>query len=104
MIDSTGTMAGIDGITEEDPRLRDFQKTPLADEFLYGWVPGNDQVIFPEGAAKRIRAGSDLILNIHYAPSAKADQDQSEVRLYFARKPVKQVVKTLTLTENSITN
>ncbi|GAB3023491.1 monooxygenase [Spirosoma pulveris] len=104
MIDSTGTMAGIDGITEEDPRLRDFQKTPLADEFLYGWVPGNDRVTFPEGAAKRIRAGSDLILNIHYSPSAKADQDQSEVRLYFARKPVERVVKTLTLTENNVTN
>ncbi|ADB40211.1 c-type cytochrome [Spirosoma linguale] len=104
MIDSTGTMAGIDGISEEDPRLREFQKTPLADEFLYGWVPGNDRVTFPEGAAKRIRAGSDLILNIHYAPSAKADQDQSEVRLYFARKPVERVVKTLTLTENNVTN
>ncbi|GAB2524339.1 c-type cytochrome [Spirosoma aerophilum] len=104
MIDSTATMAGIDGITEEDPRLRNFQKTPLADEFLYGWVPGNDRVTFPEGAAKRIRAGSDLILNIHYSPSAKVDQDQSEVRLYFARKPVERIVKTLTLTENNVTN
>ncbi|MCX6219175.1 hypothetical protein [Spirosoma sp.] len=104
MIDSTGTMAGIDGITEEDSRLQEFQKTPLADEFLYGWVPGNDRVTFPAGAAKLIRAGSDLILNIHYSPSAKADQDQSEVRLYYARKPVERVVKTLTLTENNVTN
>lgn len=104
MVDSTGTMAAINGITEDDPRLHDFQKTPLADEFLYGWVPGNDRVTFPAGAAKRIRAGSDLILNIHYSPSSKEDRDQSEVRLYFARKPVQRVVQTLTLTENNITN
>ena len=104
MVDSTGTMAGIDGIAEDDPHLRDFQQTPLADEFLYGWVPGNDRVTFPPGTAKRIRAGSDLILNIHYAPSAKADQDQSEVRLYFAKTPVEHVVQTLSLTENNVTN
>lgn len=104
MVDSTGTMAGINGIAEDDPELRNFQKMPLADEFLYGWVPGNDRVTFPTGAAKRIRAGSDLLLNIHYAPSAKADQDQSEVRLYFAKKPVERVVRTLSLTENSVSN
>lgn len=104
MVDSTGTMAGIDGIAEADSRLSDFQKTPLADEFLYGWVPGNDRVAFPAGSAKRIRAGSDLILNIHYSPSPNAAQDQSEVRLYFAKKPVQRVVGTLTLTENNVTN
>ena len=104
MVDSTGTMAAIDGISEDDPQLRNFQKTPLADEFLYGWVPGNDRVTFPAGAAKLIRAGSDLILNIHYSPSAKADQDQSEVHIYFAQKPVERIVHTLTLTEKNITN
>ena len=104
MVDSTGTMAGIDGISEDDPHLRDFQRPPLADEFWSGWVPGNDRVTFPAGAAKRIRAGSDLILNIHYAPSAKAEEDRSEVRLYFAKAPVERVVKTLSLTENNISN
>ena len=104
MIDSTGTMAGIDGLREDDPRLRLFQQTPLADEFLYGWVPGNDRVTFPAGTAKRIRAGSDLILNIHYAPSAQPETDQSEVRLYLSREPAPRPVQTLTLTERQITN
>ena len=104
MVDSTGTMANIDGMAEDDPRLLDFQKTPLADEFLYGWVPGNDRVTFPEGSAKRIRTGSDLILNIHYSPSPNPAQDQSEVRLYFAKKPVERAVRTLILTENNISN
>ncbi len=104
MVDTTGTMAGIDGMAEDDPRVNSFQKTPLADEFLYGWVPGNDRVIFPSGTAKRLRAGSDLIVNIHYAPSGKPDTDQSEIRLYFAKTPVTNEVKTLTITENNISN
>ena len=104
MVDTTATMAGIDGMAEDDPRVNSFQKTPLADEFLYGWVPGNDRVTFPPGSAKRLRAGSDLIVNIHYAPSGKADTDQSEIRLYFAKTPVIREVKTLTITENNISN
>lgn len=104
MIDSTGTMAAIDGMAETDPHTSQFQRTPLADEFLYGWVPGNDRVTFPAGTAKRIRAGSDLILNVHYSASAKPDVDQSEVRLYFAKVPVTQPVQTLALTENDVTN
>ncbi len=104
MVDTTGTMAGIDGMAEDDPNVSSFQKTPLADEFLYGWVPGNDRVTFPAGTAKRLRAGSNLIVNIHYAPSGKADTDQSEIRLYYAKTPIKREVKTLTITENNISN
>jgi Copper type II ascorbate-dependent monooxygenase, C-terminal domain len=104
MVDSTGTMAAIDGISETDPRLRDFQRTPLADEFLYGWVPGNDVITFPAGTAKRIRAGSDLLLNVHYAPTPRPETDQSTVRLYFAKQPVQKAVQTLTLTENNVSN
>nr|WP_293835280.1 hypothetical protein [uncultured Arsenicibacter sp.] len=104
MIDSTGTMQVIDGIAEDDPKLRFFQQTPLADAFLYGWVPGNDRVTFPAGTAKYIKAGSDLILNIHYAPSPADETDQSEVILYLAPKPAQHAVQTLTLTENDITN
>lgn len=104
MVDTTGTMGEIDGMAEDDPRVARFQRTPLADEFLYGWVPGNDRVVFPPGSAKRLKAGSELIVNIHYAPSGKPDTDQSEIRLYFARKPVTKPVRTLTLTENNISN
>ncbi len=104
MADTTNTMAAIDGMAEDDPRLAEFQKTRLADEFLYGWVPGNDRVTFPAGAAKRLRAGTDLVVNIHYAPSAKPDSDQSEIRLYFAKTSVTHEVKTLSLTENNISN
>ena len=75
-----------------------------ADEFLYGWVPGNEGVKFPEGTGKKIVKGTDLILNIHYSPTSKALQDKSSIQLYFTKSPVEREVKTMTLRENDISN
>lgn len=105
MTDTTRTMRGINGLREDDPRVAEFQKTPLEEEFLYGWVPGNDRIEFPPGTAKRIRAGTDLLLNMHYAPSPVDETDRSGVRFYLTDSAsVEREVKTLTLTESDITN
>ncbi|MBY0434794.1 MAG: hypothetical protein K2U26_11845 [Cyclobacteriaceae bacterium] len=95
---------GIDGMSELDPRVKEFQRIPLVDEFLYGWVPGNNKIFFPDGSAKKLYKGSDLILNIHYSPSAKAQVDKSMVNLYFSKGPVDREVKTMEMRENDIIN
>jgi len=104
MVDSTGRIKGIDGMSELDPAVKQFQTIPLVDEFLYGWVPGNTKIFFPPGSAKKIYKGSDLILNIHYSPSSKKQQDQSTINLYFSKTPVDRPVHTLTLRESDIRN
>jgi hypothetical protein len=104
MVDSTQKIRGIDGMSERDPEIKKFQTIPLADEFLYGWVPGNNKVFFPPGTGKKLTKGSDLILNIHYSPTSSRQQDQSVVNLYFAKTPVTREVKTLTLRESDIRN
>ncbi|MBX2896580.1 MAG: hypothetical protein KF763_14140 [Cyclobacteriaceae bacterium] len=104
MVDSTQKIRGIDGMSELDPRIKEFQTIPLADEFLYGWVPGNTKIFFPPGTGKFIKKGSDLILNIHYSPTSGTQKDLSVVNLYFAKTPVKREVKTLTLKESDIRN
>lgn len=105
MTDTTRTLRGIDGMREDDPQVKEFQKTPLEEEFLYGWVPGNDRINFPTGTAKRIRAGTDLLLNMHYAPSPIDEQDLSGIRFYLTDSAsAEREVRTLTLTENDITN
>lgn len=53
MIDTTNEISGIDGMSEEDPSILNFQKKPLADPFLFGWVPGNNKITFPPGIGKR---------------------------------------------------
>lgn len=105
MVDSTRKIRGIDGMSEMDPEIKIYQTIPLADEFLYGWVPGNTKIFFPPGTGKKIKKNSDLILNIHYSPTSKPDQDRSTVNLYYAKsQESNREVKTLTLKESDITN
>lgn len=104
MADTTNLIRGIDGLSEFDPKALTFQKNPLADEFLYGWVPGNLPLLYPPGTGKKIAANTDLILNIHYAPTSKSQEDLSKIELYLAREEITNEVKTLTITEEAISN
>lgn len=104
MVDTTNSMREIDGLSETDSRIYEFQKTALKDEFLYGWVPGNDKIQFPKGTGIRLNAQSDFLLNMHYAPSPIPDTDQSEIELYFAKEPIEREVKNFILRENDISN
>lgn len=104
MVDTSGRMTGLEGMHGADPKIAEFQRIPMADEFLYGWVPGNDRIQFPEKVAKKIRTNSNLILYLHYSPSATTQTDQSVINLYFSKKPVEREVKSLILHEQQITN
>jgi len=104
MADTTNRIRGINGLSEYDPKALDFQKEPLADEFLYGWVPGNLPVLYPKGTGKKLYSNTDLILNIHYAPTSKKGSDQSQVKLYFAKDPVESEIKVMTIRESDISN
>jgi len=104
MIDTTNAIRGINGLSEFDPKAWEFQRNPLADEFLYGWVPGNLPVLYPPKTGKKIYANSDFILNIHYAPSSIKQEDLSRIELYFAKEKVEHEIKTLTITEKDISN
>ena len=104
MADTTNRIRGINGLSEFDPKAMEFQKEPLADEFLYGWVPGNLPLLYPAGTGKKLYANTDLILNIHYAPTGHTEQDQSKVAFYFAKEKVEHEIMTLTLVERHISN
>lgn len=104
MVDTSKRMGAINGMSELDPEIKIFQQIPLADEFLYGWVPGNESIFFPPNTAKRISKNSDLVLNIHYSPTSKTEKDQSLINLYFSKDEVFREVQTLTLRENHIQN
>lgn len=53
-----------------------------------GWAPGIVPRFLPAGYGRFLAKGSDLVLQIHYHPSGKAERDQSEIGLYFATRPV----------------
>ena len=56
---------------------------------LAGWAPGMQPIVAPPGASRRLPARADLVMQIHYHPSGKAETDRSRVGLYFAKGPSK---------------
>ena len=59
---------------------------------LVGYAPGEDGISFPDGYGKLVKAGSILVLQMHYTPNGKAQKDRTSVGLLFARKPVQKVM------------
>ncbi|MBZ5606584.1 MAG: hypothetical protein LAO79_30205, partial [Acidobacteriia bacterium] len=57
---------------------------------LGGTAPGLQPTFYPEGVAKKIKAGSSIVFQMHYTPNGKATTDKSYVGLYFAKEPPKE--------------
>ena len=66
-------------------------------ELLLGYEPGYSPIPWREDQAKLIRAGSDIVFEIHYTANGKEQTDYSEFGLYFAEKaPRERVLSTQT--------
>jgi hypothetical protein len=59
---------------------------------LGGWAPGNLPSQLDEGIGRSLPRQSDIIIQVHYHPRGKAETDRTRIGLYFARKPVKQII------------
>lgn len=70
---------------------------PANNEILTGFVPGVQPLMLLSGQAKLIRAGSDLVFQMHYTANGKAARDRSRVGIVFAKKPLRQRVVMLTV-------
>jgi len=64
-------------------------------EHLCGFAPGEMPTICPPGAAKKIPAGSQMLLEVHYTPIGKVRVDQSKVGLIFADGPIESEARTI---------
>jgi hypothetical protein len=67
----------------------------LPSDFLVGYAPGQNAEILQPGQAKLIKAGSDIVLEVHYTPTGKATTDQARVGIVFAKEKPKERVLTL---------
>jgi hypothetical protein len=64
-------------------------------EYLGGYAPGAVAQVWPQGQARLIRAGSDLIFQMHYTANGKVARDRTRIGLIFSSQPVKQRVVAL---------
>jgi peroxiredoxin len=56
-----------------------------------GYAPGDAPSVFPEGTAKKIPAGADLLFQVHYTPTGRVRTDRSKVGMVFAKtKPTRE--------------
>ena len=56
-------------------------------EHLAAYAPGDIPTVLPSGVAKRVPAGAELIIEVHYTPIGKTRTDRSSVGMIFAKKP-----------------
>ena len=66
------------------------------------WAPGARPAFLPEGTARFLKKGSDLVLQIHYHPSGKPETDQSKVGIYFAKKTPEHFVGAVALRSRAL--
>jgi hypothetical protein len=66
-------------------------------DMLLVYAPGSSPDRWPDGMAKFIPAGSDLVFQMHYTTNGHAASDQTSVGMVFAKQPPQQRVFTLQL-------
>jgi hypothetical protein len=73
----------------------------LPSDFLVGYAPGQPAEILRPGQAKLIKAGSDIIFQVHYTPNGKPVTDRTKLGLVLAKEPPKERVLTLSATNGT---
>jgi hypothetical protein len=69
-------------------------------DMLLVYAPGSSPDNWPDGMAKFIPRGSDLVFQMHYTTNGHRASDQTSVAVIFAKQPPKQRVLTLQLTND----
>ena len=70
-------------------------------EYFVGYTPGKPEMRLRPGQAKLIRAGSDLIFQIHYTANGKEAEDKTSVGIIFAKQRPAERVMTFPITNRS---
>src|ERR1700719_4235028 len=86
------------GVFFEAPPAKADEKTDtsaLPSDFLVGYAPGQPAEILQPGQGKLIKAGSDIVFEVHYTPNGKAVMDQTKLGLVLAKEKPKTRVQTL---------
>ena len=69
---------------------------------LLGWVPGAQQRFYPPMMGARLYKGSDLVIQVHYAPSPFEQFDQSSVNIFFQRSSDVRLINQTTISPRQL--
>lgn len=74
--------------------------TPTKSDILFTYTPGNSHDAWPQGMAKLIPAGSELMFEMHYTPAKRPATDLSRVGIVFAKERPAERILTLQLNQD----
>lgn len=102
-LDNTGNSRRKD---EEDPGPG-YAGIPVGGEaltggILGGWAPGIVVQPFPDGIAKEVKRGADLVLQVHFSPTGKVEKERSQVGLWFSKKPPERKLDVVFLSDGRL--
>ena len=66
--------------------------TNLEEQQLPGYVPGSSPIVYSNGITQRLHAGSDLKVQVHYAPSSVEESDSSVVNVFFENNGANRIL------------
>jgi mono/diheme cytochrome c family protein len=92
-----GTPFTAEDLTDEESR-REAHWTDS--DILLVYAPGSSPDLLPDGMAKFVPAGSDLVFQMHYMAHGHPASDRTSIGIVFAKQPPKQRVLTLQLTND----
>lgn len=82
--DITGQAQDLDAQTPEYG-FEDFGGFGVSPDEVYpAYTPGARPILYPDGLGQIMRAGSDLLVQMHYAPSPIDQTDSSTINIFFA--------------------
>jgi len=105
--DSSGTAAAIDAQTPEYGFVGGQGQGGGQTNFgpqLPTYVPGAKPNVYTHGMAQRVLKGSDLVMQVHYAPTPVDETDSSTINLFFSNQPVSRFVNSHIMLPPSLVN
>lgn len=101
-LDTSGTARRLDA-EDPGPGYSGFGDPGFSSAASYlGWVPGSQQRFFPSTIGARMLKGSDLVIQIHYAPSLTRERDRSRINVFFHKNPNVRVLQQFVMSPDNL--
>ncbi|HLG95057.1 MAG TPA: hypothetical protein VKX49_01965 [Bryobacteraceae bacterium] len=78
-------------------------KSVTTSDVLMVYTPGNSYETWKPGVAKKIPAGADLVLQVHYTATGRPTSDRTSIGVIFSKQPPRQAVLTLQMGNDQFT-
>jgi hypothetical protein len=75
----------------------------ITGDILAGYAPGVPEIQLEPGQGRLVKAGSDIVFQLHYTANGKTAQDRSKVGVVFCKKPPATRVMTLAASNSKFT-